>query len=152
MSFASEMLDKRLLPEQCVCGGTIAYTTTRTDRFSYEKKYRIERQCLKSAANPYELYQLCVDNTDSTGYSKGDYIQIAYGSPPLLLYVTEMDGEEIAGIVIVNRPVFQGAPFNPYPTRTLNGNGSGAKISISVAANRTSCCTCGTGILGDPCA
>lgn len=147
MSFASEIIDIRQLPKPCLCGGTTAaYTTTRTDSFSYQKKYRIQRNCLKSSLNSYELYELCINNTRSSGYKKGDYIQLAYGSPSLLLYISDVDSDDITGITIVNRPVFQDPPRNPLTARTLNGDGQGAIFSISVSPNRAACCTCGTKI------
>jgi len=98
------------------------------------------------------MYEICIDNTASSGYAVGDYIQVAYGSPPLLVYISEMTGSEISGIVIVNRPLFSGSPANPLATKTLSGSGSGAVFTITVAPNRTQCCSCVPAIIAPSCA
>jgi len=155
MSFASDITDALLLQSLQICrcnaNNIAGYTTTRTDRYSYEKRYRVERSCLNSLTNKFEMYEICIDNTASSGYAAGDYIQVAYGSPPLLVYISEVTGSEISGIVIVNRPLFSGSPANPLATTTLSGSGSGAVFTITVAANRTQCCNCVPQSLGPSC-
>lgn len=145
MSFASDITDARQLPPQCSCAAnTPTYPTTRRDRYSYEKRYRIERACLASQTNKFELFELCIDNTGASGYAVGDYIQVAYGTPALLVYITGVLEGEITNITIVNRPLFDSVPPANIPSKTLSGNGTGAIFSISVAPNRARCCNCGS--------
>lgn len=145
MSFASDITDARQLPSVCACEvKTSTYKTTRTDRYSYEKRYRIERACLASQSNKYEMFEICLDNTNASLYAVGDYVQVNYGTPPLLIYITSVDaGGHILNIKIVNRPLFNNGPCINIQSKTLSGNGRGAVFSISVAPNRTLCCNCG---------
>ena len=145
MSFASDITDARQLPSVCVCTSkTSTYPTTRTDRYSYEKRYRIERTCLASQSNKFEMFEICLDNTYSSGYAIGDYIQINYGTPALLIYITSVDvNGNILNIKIVNRPLFGNSPSINIQSKTLSGNGRGAVFTISVAPNRELCCDCG---------
>lgn len=122
------------------------YNRTRTDRYSYEKRYRIERSCLNAVGGKYQLYEICIDNTLSTGYAVGDYIQVEYGTPPLLIYISEVNLGDIIGIVLVNRPVFDSLPDSPMLAKTISGVGSGAIVSITVANNNSQCCNCGINV------
>ena len=145
MSFASDITDARQLPAQCSCAAnTPIYPITRTDRYSYEKRYRVERACLASQTNKFELFELCIDNTGASGYAVGNYIQVNYGTPALLVYVTGVSAGDITSITIVNRPQFDSVPPENITSKTLSGNGSGAIFSIIVAPNRALCCTCGS--------
>ena len=146
MSFASDITDARQLPSVCSCSSkTPTYPTTRTDRYSYEKRYRIERACLASQTNKYEMFEICIDNMGASGYAIGDYVQVNYGTPALLVYITAVAGEgEIDNITIVNRPLFSSVPPANVTSKTLSGTGVGAVFSITVAPNRVLCCNCGT--------
>jgi len=152
MSFASDITDALQLPSQCSCASnTPTYNTTRTDRYSYEKRYRIERACLASQTNKYEMFEICIDNTYSVGYKIGDYIQVGYGTPALLVYITAVAAGEITNITIVNRPLFNSPPCANITSKTLSGRGRGAVFNITVAPNRTLCCNCGTQSSGAAC-
>lgn len=152
MSFASDITDALQLPAQCSCAAkTPTYPTTRTDRYSYEKRYRIERACLASQTNKYEMFEICIDNTGASGYAVGDYIQVAYGTPALLVYITSVSAGEITNITIVNRPTFDSIPGVNIGSKTLSGAGQGAVFSITVAANRALCCNCGQQTGGTSC-
>lgn len=144
MSFASDITDARQLPPQCSCSSkTPTYPTTRRDRNSYEKRYRIERACLASTSSKFEMFEICIDNTSASGYAIGDYIQVAYGTPALLIYITGVTGGgEIDNITIVNRPTFNYLPGVNIKSKTLSGVGQGAVFSITVASNRALCCNC----------
>jgi len=77
MSFASDIIDARQLPAPCICvSNTKTYMTTRTDRYSYEKRYRVKRACLASESNQFEMFEICIDNTEAYGYAIGDYVQV----------------------------------------------------------------------------
>jgi hypothetical protein len=145
MSFASDITDARQLPSVCACNANMStYKTTRTDRYSYEKRYRIERACLASQSNKFEMFEICLDNTRASRYAVGDYIQLNYGTPALLIYITSVDARgHILNIKIVNRPLFNSGSCINIQSKTLSGNGRGAVFSISVAPNRTLCCNCG---------
>lgn len=152
MSFASDITDALQLPSPCSCASnTPTYATTRTDRYSYEKRYRIERACLASQTNKYEMFEICIDCTDASGYAVGDYIQLGYGTPALLIYITGVEGNEITNITIVNRPLFSSLPCANIQSKTLSGLGSGAVFNISVAPNRAICCNCGKQSSGATC-
>jgi len=142
MSFASDITDARQLPSGCSCSSK--YQATRTDRYSYEKRYRIERACLASQNNKFEMFEICIDNTDAVGYAVGDYVQVDYGTPALLIYITGVSEGEIDNIKIVNRPLFSSLPPVNVTSKTLSGTGVGAVFSITVAPNRVLCCNCGT--------
>jgi hypothetical protein len=147
MEFASDITDQLQLPSPtCSCAANTAavYNTTRTSRFSYEKLYRIQRKCSKNAVSPYVIKEVCIDNTISSGYAIGDYIQVDYGTPSLLLYVTDVypPTGEIYGIQVVNRPTFYGLPGNPLRVTTLSGSGTGAIVYVTMMPLQPSCCGC----------
>jgi hypothetical protein len=146
MSFASDITDALQLPSPCSCAAhTPTYNTTRTDRYSYEKRYRIERFCLASQTNTYQLFKICINNTSSTGYAVGNYIQVAYGTPSLLLYIKTVNGSGgITGITVVNSPTYNSLPNQNISPTTLSGSGQGAVLNIVVTANRNNCCSCAT--------
>jgi hypothetical protein len=147
MEFASDVTDQLQLPSptcSCSANTAAAYNTTRTSRFSYEKLYRIQRNCSKTAVSPYVIKEICIDISAATGYAIGDYIQVDYGSPSLLLYVTDVYPATgaIYGIQAVNRPVFNGIPGNSLHATTLSGSGTGATMYVTVQPLQPSCCGC----------
>jgi hypothetical protein len=91
------------------------------------------------------MFEICIDNMGASGYAIGDYVQVNYGTPALLVYITAVAGEgEIDNITIVNRPLFSSLPPANVTSKTLSGTGVGAVFSITVAPNRVLCCNCGT--------
>jgi hypothetical protein len=142
---SQDITDTRQLPAVCSCGSNMqSYNRTRTDRYSYEKRYRIERSCLNAVGDKYQLYEICIDNTRSAGYAVGDYIQVEYGTPSLLIYVAEVNPQgDITDIVLVNRPLFDSLPNSPMMATTKSGVGRGAIVFITVANNNSQCCNCG---------
>ena len=147
MEFASDVTDKLQLPSpKCACSetGESDYITTRTSRFSYEKLYRVQRNCSKTAVSPYIVKEVCIDNTNSVGYAIGDYIQLDYGTPPLLLYVTDVYPAtgQIYGINVVNRPTFNSVTNEALNVKSLSGNGTGAVVYVTARPVQSSCCCC----------
>lgn len=147
MEFASDVTDKLQLPNptcSCTVNTAADYNTSRTSRFSYEKLYRIQRNCSKTAVSPYIIKEVCIDNTASTGYAIGDYIQVDYGTPSLLLYVTDVFPATgaIYGIQVVNRPVFNGLPGDSLSVTTLSGSGTGVIVYVTMRPLQPSCCGC----------
>ena len=131
----SEVVDALKLPSPCSCANNVV-------RPSYDELLRVRRNCLNSAYTGNSLSSICIDNTASTGYAVGNYVQISFGTPSLLAYVTSVSSGKITGLLLVNRPVFTGVPTTWYSGTTLSGNGSGALFYFSVAA--LSCCSCGS--------
>lgn len=130
-----EIVDALKLPTPCSCALNVV-------RASYDELLRIRRNCLVSASTGNSLSSICIDNTSSTGYAVGNYVQISFGTPSLLAYVTSVSSGKITGLLLINRPVFTGVPTTWYSGTTLSGNGSGALFYFSVAA--LSCCSCGS--------
>ena len=132
--FGSDITDKLKLPTPCSCAGNIV-------RPSYDTRIRVQRNCIASATAGYKLSSICINNVSATpGYTVGTYLQIGYGTPSLLAYVSAVSGSKIAGITIINRPVFTGVPSGWLPATTLSGAGAGAQFYISVTGS--TCCDC----------
>ena len=144
MMNGGDITDKLQLPSECSCAQNLTYVTTRTDRNSYEKRYRVRRNCLQSADNKYTIESIAID-TAGTGYAVGDYVQLNYGSEPLLLYVSWVDSDGDNGILEVlpvNSPTFNSLPTNPLDAVTLSGSGQGAKITLTMVPSKAYCCNC----------
>jgi hypothetical protein len=128
---SGDITDALKLPSPCSCSQNIV-------RPSYDMLLRVRRNCLASTV--YSVTTVCIDNTRSTGYAVGNYIQISFGSPYLLAYVKTVVSGKITDLIIVNRPVFSTIPSGWYSATTLTGTGSGAAVYVTVASN--TCCSC----------
>ena len=135
MLTGGEVVDAFKLPTPCSCAFNVVQP-------SYEVLLRIRRNCLTSAAEGNSISSICINNAASSGYAVGNYIQISFGTPSLLAYVTSVSTGKITGLLLINRPVFTGVPTSWYSATSLTGNGSGALFYFSVAA--TACCSCGS--------
>ena len=143
--FSGDVTDKMKLPLDCSCNQNIV-------RPSYDALLRIRRNCIGSVEVGYSLSAICIDNDGSSGYAVGDYLQLNYGSPALIVYVTEVDGGSITNILLVNRPLFtELPPTEPLVPTVLKSSGTGAGFTISVKANTASCCSCLSDAEDAPC-
>jgi len=139
MEFASEVTDKKHLPAGCCCsllGGPN----------SYEQRMRLQRACIAaSAAGSYTLSNITVTH-GGNGYGEGTYLQINYGNPSLLVFVSAVNGSGgILSVTVINNPTFT----QPPPVTEISGSiigelpGSGALFLITAIKNSASCCVCG---------
>ena len=135
MLTGGEVVDAFKLPSPCSCALNVV-------RSSYDDLLRIRRNCLVSASEGNTITSICINNAASSGYAVGNYIQIAYGTPSLLAYVTSVSSGKITGLLLINRPVFTGVPSTWYSATTVSGSGSGALFYFSVSAS--ACCSCGS--------
>jgi hypothetical protein len=143
--FSGDVTDKMKLPFDCSCNQNIV-------RPSYDALLRIRRNCIGSVEVGYSLSAICIDNSGSSGYAVGDYLQLNYGSPALIVYVTAVNSGDITNILLVNRPLFTELPSSdPLSPVVLKSSGTGATFTISVRANTASCCSCLSDAEDAPC-
>ena len=143
--FSGDVTDKMKLPADCSCNQNIVQP-------SYDALLRIRRNCIGSVEVGYSLNAICIDNSGSSGYAVGDYLQLNYGSPALIVYVTAVNTGKITNILLVNRPLFTELPSTDSLAPTvLNSDGTGARFTISVKANTASCCSCLSDAEDAPC-
>ena len=143
--FSGDVTDKMKLPVDCSCNQNIVQP-------SYDALLRIRRNCIGSVEVGYSLNAICIDNSGSSGYAVGDYLQLNYGSPSLIVYVTAVNTGKITNILLVNRPLFTELPSTESLVPTvLKSSGTGARFTISVKANTASCCSCLSDATSAPC-
>jgi hypothetical protein len=102
-----------------------------------EGRLRLKRaQIASSQLSPYLIDTVTVV-AGGSGYLKGDYLQLAYGEPLLLVQVQSVTGDAVAAVTVISTPFASELPT--IPVASLVG---GATFRVTVKMNPAICCPC----------
>ena len=142
MAFASDITEKKRLinaPETYTCGRNSCITSSAT-------RLLIRKACINSdGAGSYMLNGVPNVVTGGDGYSEGEYIELVGGLPttqPVLLYVSDVSGDAISTVKVVNSGIYTSVPENPVATVSKSGSGENASFNVNWISNAKSCLKC----------
>ena len=104
---------------------------------SQEGRLRLKRaQIASSQLSPYLIDTVTVV-AGGSGYLKGDYLQLAYGEPLLLVQVQSVSDGAITAVAVISAPFATELPLIPVTTSIGD-----ATFLVTVKMNPAICCPC----------
>ena len=102
-----------------------------------EGRLRLKRaQIASSHLSPYLIDTVTVV-AGGSGYLKGDYLQLAYGEPLLLVQVQSVSGGAVTAVAVISSPFATELPLIPVTTSIGD-----ATFLVTVKMNPAICCPC----------